>query len=145
MSDIVEGFTPGPWKVELWNGTALIVSPLSYRHLATVFVNGGSTLEAGTEWANARLIASAPDLAAEIPRLREANEALSRENEALKAALARSMTALDDWLNIFAEDMCEEERVREAKQRVYEHGSIHYISMVQQQNRAALRQKEGKP
>lgn len=53
-------------------------------------------------------------------------------------ALERSMTAIDDWLNIYADDMCDAERVKEAKERIGQLGTIGYIASVQQANRQAL-------
>lgn len=58
--------------------------------------------------------------------------------EALKEALEASVTAIDDWLNIYAEDHCDEARVRSAKERVHRSGTLAYIAEVQQRNRAAL-------
>lgn len=53
-------------------------------------------------------------------------------------ALSGSMETIDDWLNIYAEDFCNEDRVKEAKSRVYEHGTLAYIAMRQEKNRAAF-------
>lgn len=57
---------------------------------------------------------------------------------AVVEALKASITGLDDWLNIYAEEHCNPERVREAKNRVREFGTIGYIAHLQQANRAAL-------
>lgn len=73
MSDIVEGFTPGPWRVE--------ASPDAghsnhQRHQTYSIMADGERLAVcaykKNEEANARLIASAPDMAGEILRLRTA-------------------------------------------------------------------------
>lgn len=57
----------------------------------------------------------------------------------LKAALETSVMAIDDWLNIYASDFCDEERVREASQRIRKAGgTLAYIALVQQINQAAL-------
>ena len=56
----------------------------------------------------------------------------------LKAALLRSMIALDDWLNTYADDQCDPKRVQEARDRISEFGTIGYIADVQEQNRKAL-------
>ena len=66
----------------------------------------------------------------------------STDNERLRAALRRSMVALDDWLNIYAEELCDNDRVKEAKQRISEYGTLSYIALVQDQNRAALNAEE---
>ena len=58
--------------------------------------------------------------------------------EKTEAALRRSMVALDDWLNTYAEEFCDEQRVKEARERIKEFGTIGYIAEVQQQNHAAL-------
>jgi len=60
------------------------------------------------------------------------------EAAVLKDALTRSMTALDDWLNLYAPDECNPDRVAEAKSRVWPGGTIGYIAEVQAQNRAAM-------
>lgn len=57
---------------------------------------------------------------------------------ALRAALKRSMTAIDDWLNTYAPEFCDEKRVAEARERLGEYGTIGYIAYVQEQNRNAL-------
>ncbi|MDR3533975.1 MAG: hypothetical protein P4L90_25845 [Rhodopila sp.] len=59
--------------------------------------------------------------------------------QTLEAALIRSMTAIDDWLNTYASDFCDEARVKEASSRIgAEGGTLAYIARVQQQNREAL-------
>lgn len=67
---------------------------------------------------------------------------LEEENAKLRAALEGSMTALDDWLNIFASDLCDPERVKEAKSRVHAGGTLWYIANVQERNRAAIHYKK---
>ncbi len=67
------------------------------------------------------------------PRKKES--ALERE---LRAALTRSVTALDDWLNTYAPEFCDEARVKEASKRLRERGTLAYIADVQEQNREAL-------
>ena len=57
----------------------------------------------------------------------------------LEAALVRSITAINDWLNIYASDFCHEARVREAQARIMSGGgTLAYIADVQQQNREAI-------
>ena len=58
--------------------------------------------------------------------------------DAVREALERSIVAIDDWLNIYASAECDEQRVKEAKKRIREHGTLAYIANVQEQNRAAL-------
>ena len=57
----------------------------------------------------------------------------------LRAALRRSMIALDDWLNDFAASECDPKRVAAAHSRINEFGTIGYIADVQDQNRKALK------
>lgn len=58
---------------------------------------------------------------------------------ALKHALERSMVALDDWLNLYASEFCNENRVSEARNRVGQFGTLAYIADTQEENRAALK------
>ena len=60
------------------------------------------------------------------------------EIEQLRTALKQSMTAIDDWLNDYAAELCDEARVAEARSRISEYGTIGYIAHVQEKNRAAL-------
>ena len=58
----------------------------------------------------------------------------------LQAALERSKTAIDDWLNTYASEFCNEERVKEAGVRIMKGGgTLAYIADVQEQNRRALK------
>jgi hypothetical protein len=60
---------------------------------------------------------------------------------ALREALERSRIALDDWLHVYAGDMCDPEKVAESVARISEAGAtLAYIASVQKQNRAALAQ-----
>ena len=65
--------------------------------------------------------------------------AAARREKKLREALERSRIAIDDWLNIYAADQCDEKRVKEAMARVGEFGTLAYIADVQQQNREALK------
>ena len=59
----------------------------------------------------------------------------------MREALERSRIALDDWLHIYADDMCDPEKVAESVARISEAGAtLAYIASVQKQNRAALAQ-----
>lgn len=67
------------------------------------------------------------------------NQSTTRERR-LEAALVRSITAIDDWLNIYASDLCDEARVREARVRIRSNGGkLAYVANLQQKNREALR------
>lgn len=63
---------------------------------------------------------------------------LEAEIERLRGALEQSRMALDDWLNTYAPDMCDEKRVAEAHARIGQYGTLYYIALVQEQNCAAL-------
>lgn len=56
----------------------------------------------------------------------------------IDAAMVQAMTAIDDWLSIYASDMCDDARVEEARKRVNEHGTLWYIACVQKVNSDAL-------
>lgn len=56
----------------------------------------------------------------------------------LIVVIQRNSTALDDWLNIMHPEECNEERVKEARQRVFKEGTAAYIADLQAANRAAL-------
>lgn len=60
----------------------------------------------------------------------------------LLAAVRSSVIALDDWLNIHAEDFCGGSRVAEAKRRIGERGTVAYIAEIQRINRAAIAHAE---
>ena len=54
-------------------------------------------------------------------------------------ALNTSIVAIDDWLNTYAHDLCNEERVKEASNRIKENGgTCYYIAVTQEKNRQAL-------
>lgn len=59
--------------------------------------------------------------------------------DALVKALERSVVAIDDWLNLYASEHCNADRVAEAKARTNENGTLWYIASIQEANRAALR------
>ena len=58
----------------------------------------------------------------------------------LEKALTESVTAIDDWLNTYAAEMCDEARVKEARDRIQQYGTIGYIAHIQEANRKALEQ-----
>lgn len=53
------------------------------------------------------------------------------------AALDASRVAIDDWLNTYAPDECNENRVKEARTRIFENGgTLAYIAQIQEHNRS---------
>lgn len=72
---------------------------------------------------------------------------LREENEALRNALAVSQRAINDWLHLYASDLCAPERVKEAEHRVHEHGTLAYIAEVSEtiRNATATRAEDPKP
>lgn len=56
----------------------------------------------------------------------------------LVEALKTSITAIDDWLHIYAEELCNEADVAASKARVHANGTLAYIAEVQERSRAAL-------
>jgi len=59
--------------------------------------------------------------------------------EAMHAALTASVRALDNWLNMYAPEYCDSQRVAEARQEIIAgSGTLAYIAKLQQVNRAAL-------
>ena len=57
----------------------------------------------------------------------------------MRDALRASMIALDDWLNTYASEFCDEERVKEAGERIMSGGgTLAYIADLQERNRRAL-------
>lgn len=60
------------------------------------------------------------------------------EVETLRAALEASVVAIDDWLHTYAYDLCNPSDVTESRERIGEYGTLAYIAMIQQANRAAL-------
>jgi hypothetical protein len=64
------------------------------------------------------------------------------EKERLRSALQNAIIALDDWTNTYASEFCDEERVKEAHDRIAEYGTIGYIASVVKQCRDALENKE---
>ena len=57
--------------------------------------------------------------------------------------LERVVLALDDWLNCYAADQCDEQRVAEARSRIREAGgTLAYIADLQEAGRAAITKAE---
>lgn len=53
-------------------------------------------------------------------------------------ALEAASVALDDWINLYAPELCDGARVRQAQKRIAEKGTLAYIADVQQGLRAAI-------
>ena len=64
---------------------------------------------------------------------------LNEVNEALRAALKNAIIALDVWTSTFAPEFCDEERVKQAQNRLTEYGTLYYIANVVKQGRDALK------
>jgi hypothetical protein len=58
--------------------------------------------------------------------------------ERAREALERSVTALNDWLHVYAPEFCGDDHVAESRARIGEYGTLAYIAHVQEKNRAAL-------
>jgi hypothetical protein len=59
------------------------------------------------------------------------------DKEVLTVAMDAAILALDDWINVYAEEHCHEARVAEAKARLSERGTIAYLADTAQQCREA--------
>jgi len=62
------------------------------------------------------------------------------EGDALRNALKTAIIALDDWTNTYAPEFCDEERVKQAQNRLTEYGTLYYIATVVKQCRDALKE-----
>ena len=58
--------------------------------------------------------------------------------ERVARALNKGLTAVDDWINTYAPEFCDEARVAEARQRIQEHGTLWYLATVASELRAAI-------
>jgi len=58
--------------------------------------------------------------------------------ESAKVSSQASRTVLSDWLHIYADDMCEPEKVEESRARINVSGTLAYIANVQVLNRKTL-------
>ena len=61
----------------------------------------------------------------------------------LREATKAAIVAIDDWVNIYAEEFCDPARVEEAKARINENGLLHYAATVLEQCRNALKEDNG--
>lgn len=69
---------------------------------------------------------------------RSESEVLVSEVARLRAALQRAGAALDDWMSVYAPELCKLERVAQAIERLGEYGTLGYIASVRQEVREAL-------
>lgn len=84
-----------------------------------------------------------PKTAAEICEIIAERDRLRKACEKMGIALERSITALDDWIHIYAPEHCHAAKVKRSRERIQdEGGTLHYIAVVQQQNRNAIAQLE---
>ena len=73
-----------------------------------------------------------------MPKSKRAKKESALERR-LRKALDRSRIAIDDWLNTYASEFCDEARVAEAGKRIMDSGgTLAYIADIQEQNREAL-------
>jgi hypothetical protein len=77
-------------------------------------------------------------IGAELESLRQQDILRDLEIVRLREALDRSRIAIDDWLHLYASEMCDEARVEEAKKRTNENGTLYYIATVQRAVRDTL-------
>lgn len=71
---------------------------------------------------------------------------LQQHADALAEALEATKTALDDWMNTYASELCDEQNAMTAKQRIRDNGgTLAYIAMLRRQAQAALAQYRGTP
>ena len=69
----------------------------------------------------------------------EHNMKVESERDGLRKALEASSTALDDWINTFAPEFCDDERVKEARKRIRDTGgTLSYVTTIREANRQAL-------
>ncbi len=66
-------------------------------------------------------------------------ERLQAENERKDEALQVAYIALGDWVCEYAGELCDEDRVAEASERVHENGGLYYIGNAQSIVRKALK------
>jgi len=67
---------------------------------------------------------------------------LTTDVEHLRVALKRSVVGLDDWINTFASELCNEKRVAEAYDRINAVGTLMYVAKIQEANREVLKLSE---
>lgn len=72
-----------------------------------------------------------------MPKSKPRNKESALERR-LRDALTRSTIALDTWLNTYAPELCDPDKVEESAKRLRSCGTLAYIADVQAQNRKAL-------
>ena len=94
MSDEFKGHTPGPWRVEprQAHGTRVTaIAPVAWCGTnMSVGANGCQSISEKQAYANARLIAAAPDLLAERDALRARVAELEAEHDQLVKSINRA-------------------------------------------------------
>ena len=69
-----------------------------------------------------------------------ATKALQAHVKCLESALDASRIGLDDWLNTWASELCDEARIKEAWDRIMQHGgTIAYTADLNECNRTLLK------
>ena len=127
--------TPGPWLVDRWptkhhgcygwsirpvrqDTGAITGHQICCQYEAPHAVNFNLPADGSTDEANLRLIAAAPELL---------------------AALETALLCIDDEVNIYAPEMCNKKRVKEARARHGEGGTLHYYATAISKARAAIK------
>jgi len=54
-------------------------------------------------------------------------ERLTAENKSKSVALDHALLALNDWMNLYASDICSPDRVKQAQSRMKNRGGLAYI------------------
>ena len=87
------------------------------------------------------------DIVGRITQLHDALQTKGLQTVLLKSALREcvetlnsSVVAIDDWLNTYAPELCNKDRVEQARKRIFEVGTLAYIADIQLKNRAAIKQ-----
>ncbi len=63
----------------------------------------------------------------------------------LREAMETAIIAIDDFVNIYAEEYCDPGRVEEARQRMNENGTLYYASSILKQCKSALKENNENP
>lgn len=76
---------------------------------------------------------------AEIWRKHEEVGTLTTQRDALKKALERADFALEDWINMYASELCTSDRAAQARSRIRSQGgTIAYVTDIREESSAAL-------
>lgn len=95
----------------------------------------------GSEWSHCHFSAAPHPYSAQAGEGRYF-EMIDEERHSMETALQAAITALDDWLNTYASEFCNPERVKEAEERIGRVGTIAYIADVTALCRSALHRKK---